>query len=287
MRWHAVVVIAGCLVASAHADPVAPLELAARTHGSALELEFRNRGSTPVALPINTAGYDDRLSITLTRPGAPRLDYRFREPRDRRVARSTTIAPHATYTETFDLVSSALRGNVDPPPPGNYQVSAVWTHPGGSPLTATTELAIAAPVEQPCKSRPVASGIELLARQVAAAGTVEIGLHNTSSASICVAARVDAAFPQSDWLTVELEDTHGKPLRTLRFVAVRHASVRVTVELAPGATTWGRWDLAEWARRSSSAPLHGLMRATITYHGERETDVFHGKLVASLAVNMR
>jgi hypothetical protein len=162
----------------------------------------------------------------------------------------------------------------------------VWAGANGSRLTATTELVIAAPVEQPCKSRPVTSGIELLARQVTAAGVVEIGFHNTSTASVCVAARVDAAFPQSDWLTIELDDGHGKPLRTLRFVATRHASVRATVELAPGATTWGRWDLAAWARRSSSVPLRGLMYATVTYNSSREADVFHGKLVAHVAINV-
>lgn len=286
MTWRAVAVLSGYLVALAHGDPGPRLMLSAHAHGSALELVLRNAGASPLTLPINAPGYDDRLSVALTRPGAPRLDYTFREPQNKAVARQTTVAPRATYTETLDLVSSALRGNVDPPPPGNYEVTAVWTDASGARLTATTQLAIPAPVEQPCTSRPATGGIELLARQLTAAGTVEIGLHNTSTASICVAARIDAAFPQCDWLTIELDDADGKPLRTLQFVATRHASARATVELAPGATAWSRWDLVAWAARTSSVPLHGLMYAVATYDTTRETDVFHGKVVARVAVNV-
>jgi len=263
--------------------------LHARAHGSSLELVFRNAGTSRITIPINSAGYDDRLSVRLTRSGAPPLELTFREPSDKPNTRTMTLAPRGSYTETIDVVSGALRGNVDPPPPGDYEVTAFWDDRRGSSRledAADTKLSIPAAVEQPCTSKPAASGLELLARQATPEGTVEIGLHNVSSGSICVAARLEGAGVQSDWLTIELADALGKPLRTVGFVAARRATAKVTVELPPGATTWGRWDLVAWTRGSSPLP-HGVVSAIARYDSARETTVFHGALTARFTVNLR
>jgi hypothetical protein len=244
------------------------LQLSARTHGSTLELELHNTGARRLV------GLDGRITVSLARAGQPALGYTFREP-------SATVDAGATHTESIDLVSAAVRDNAEPPPPGDYELGIAWTD-GGQQLTTTTTLTIAGPTEQPCASAPTATGIELLAQQVAATGVVEIGLHNTSDASICVAARVDAGFPQSDWLAIELGTLHA-----LHFVATRHAAVVVTAELPPGATEWSRWDLNEWAMRLLRPLSPGRYSATATYDSASEATPFHGMLHAHFVVTVR
>jgi hypothetical protein len=291
MRWFLPI----CLIASSGssiANPLPPIMLIAHAHGSSLELVFRNDGGSQLTLPINSAGYDDRLSIHLVskHPGVPPLDYKFREPRDKPAVRTTTLRPKATYTETIDLVAGALRGNVDPPPPGEYDVNVFWNDRAGAlrfEIDAVTTIAIPAAIEGPCTSPPASTGIELLGRQVTPGGTVEIGLHNTSTASICVAARLEAGGPQNDWLTIKLDDALGKSIRTIGFTAPRRGTALITAELAPGATTWQRWDLAAWAKRSSSPLAPGLVYAVATYDSAKLTTEFHGTLTTRFAVNVR
>ena len=131
-------------------------------------------------------------------------------------------------------------------------------------------------------SAPTSTGIELLARQVDQTGVVEIGLHNISNRSICVAARVDAGFPQSDWLAIQLATRPA-----IHFVATRHAAVVVTAELPPGATEWSRWDLNEWTTRLGMPPLApGRYSASATYDSTSETTTFHGALQAKFVVTL-
>lgn len=245
------------------------LQLSARTHGSTLELELRNTTARTFVGP------DGRITVTLARAGQPALGYAFRDA-------APTIDAGATHLQSIDLVSAALRDNAEPPPPGDYELGIAWTD-GKQQLATTARLTIAAPTERACVSPPTSAGIELLARQVGETGIAEVGLHNTSSASICVAARVDAGFPQSDWLTIELG-----ALPAFHFVATRHAAVVVTAELLPGATAWSRWDLNEWATRLALPPLApGRYSATATYDGASETTAFHGTLRAQFVMTIR
>jgi hypothetical protein len=218
---------------------------------------------------------DGRITVSLARAGQSPLGYTF-------PSQSRTIEAGAAHTESIDLVSAALRDNAEPPPPGDYKLSVGWTD-SRQQLATTTNLTIAAPTEQPCASAPTSAGIELLARQVGTSNVVEIGLHNTSDASICVAARVDAGFPQSDWLAIELG-----ALPALHFTANRHAAVVVTAELPPGATAWSRWDLNEWATHLAMPPLApGRYSATATYDSTSETTAFHGTLRTHFDMTMR
>ena len=265
-RTLALAIVAAC---GGSTPPAATLQLSARAHGSTLELELRNASAQPIAGP------GGRIMVSLARAGQPALGYTLPN-------RSRTIDAGATQTESIDLVSAALRDNAEPPPPGDYKLGIVWTD-GGQQLSTTANLTIAAPVEGPCTSAPTRKGIELLARQVDTTGVVEIGLHNTTAASICVAARVDAGFPQSDWLAIQLG-----ALPAMHFVATRHAAVVVTAELPPGATAWSRWDLNEWATRLGMSPFApGRYSATATYDSTSETTAFSGTLHAQFVVTLR
>ena len=242
------------------------LQLSARTHGSTLELELRNTAARSFAAPAG------RIEVSLARAGQPALDYTFRDA-------APMIEAGATHTQSIDLVSAAVRDHAELPAPGDYKVGIAWTD-GRQQLATTASLTIAAPTEQACASAPTSAGIELLARQIGETSTAEVGLHNTSSAAICVATRVDAGFPQSDWLTIELE---GLP--AFHFVATRHAAVVITAELPPGATAWSRWDLDAWATRLSLPPLPpGRHSATATYDSTSETAAFRGRLRAQFVM---
>jgi len=264
-RAIALAMLAACAASTPRATT---LQLSARTHGSTLELELRNTTARPFVGP------DGRITVSLARAGQPALGYTFRDA-------APTVDAGATHTQSIDLVSAAVRDNAEPPPPGDYKVGIAWTD-GKQQLATTASLTIAAPTERACVSAPTSTGIELLARQVGETSSAEVGLHNTSGSAICVVARVDAGFPQSDWLTIELA-----ALPAFHFVATRHAAVVVTAELPPGATAWSRWDLDAWATRLSLPPLPpGRHSATATYDSASETTAFHGTLHAQFVMTL-
>ena len=268
-----------CVAACGGSTPRAStLQLHARTHGSTLELELRNMGAQPIDMPTGLHG---RITVSLARSDESHLVYVFRAPTEQSMDRA--IETGAKHIESIDLVSAALRDHAEPPPPGDYTLSVGWSD-GGPQLTATTKLTIAAPTDQPCASAPTSNGIELLARQVDTTSVVEVGLHNVSDSSICVTTRIDAGFPQNDWLAIELGATYP----AFHFVAVRHAAVAVTTELPAGATAWSRWDLNEWTARLALPPLaRGHYAATATWDSTRETTAYHGALSAHFVMTMR
>ncbi len=272
---------------SAHADLI-PIRLTVEAHGSTLQITLTNAGGQPIAIPTNSPGFDDHLIVTLEADGKSPLTFAFNEPSDKPIDRTISLAPGASHAETIDLASWVFHGNGEPPPPGDYKVWLEWDV--AKPLRlkgaarARTTMTIPAPVEGPCAAKPAASGIELFGRALDQAGDIEIGLHNTSSDVICVDDRVIAANVQNDWLAIDLADNHDKKA-AVRFIAARNESAVVTVKLAPGATTWTRWNLVAWAKRDNVALVHGLVYAKATYDSSRETAVvFRGIATASFAL---
>ena len=115
-------------VAVVHADP---LSLDAKVKSSSLELTFRNTTKSKLTIPISSDGWDDRLTVTLTQAGKTRA-FHFGEPMDKYIERTADLAAGGTRVESIDLVSWALRGNTDPPVPGDYEVTATWDNRKGT-----------------------------------------------------------------------------------------------------------------------------------------------------------
>ena len=68
----------------------------------------------------------------------------------------------------------------------------------------------------------------------------------------------------------------------MTFIVARRDSELLRSELAPGATLWQRWRLADWDK---SLP-RGLVFATATW---RATDraAYHGTMTTSFAIDIR
>jgi hypothetical protein len=78
---------------------------------------------------------------------------------------------------------------------------------------------------------------------------------------------------------------HDRPDAARSSSRQRHAAP-VSIELAPGATAWSTWDLADWAKRRGGKPLAGSLSITATYNAGREKDVWHGKIETQFGVTL-
>lgn len=286
-----VVVAALVVSAVAAARPAPSFSFAVTAHGSALELAFTNPTKQQLAVETHVrAGIDhyDLLAVELVDSAGAKRALTFVETRTKAVPVVEAIAPGATITDRVDLQFWAVRtGNGSAPlAPGDYQVTATWD----GVLTSTTKLTIAAPVETHCadawnttpRRATAAPSLELLAHQVGTTPVLEVGIHNFDTVTHCVASYI-APGAQSDWLTV----TIGK--RTLHFDDVRDKAYVVTVELAPGATAWTRWDLAAWAargRNGKQALPSGVQWLTVGYDATREGDGMGVQLSTQVAMSL-
>ena len=270
-----------------------PLTLTIAPSGSALDLTFSNPTAAAIAFPIRmNAGriMYDWLEVTLTPAigtGGDARAIHFTGVRDKSVEQMATVAAGGRVTEHVELAAWAFEGAAEPLAPGTYHALATWTQVGRDGpelhLTATTDLTIAAPVDGSCTQKPGAAGaVELLARQVGTTAEVELGLHNTGATPVCVATRVLAGEAQSDWLTLTIDK------RVLALTGPRHAAVRVTSLLAPGATSWTRFDLDHWATRSGGKrlPRTGLW-IEAAYDSTHETTVWPGTARTGFGVTLR
>jgi hypothetical protein len=292
--------IASVLAASSAAGAQPTFAVAA--HGSALDLAFTNPTKAPLTMATHVrAGIDhyDWLSVELANASTHRT-LSFVEARDKSVRVDETIAPGATLVRRVDLAAWAIReGNNIALAPGDYDVVATWdTSALGcdkkcAKLVAKTKITIAAPVEKRCadpwnatpRRESVPLDVELLAHQLAGTPMIEVGIHNGDAVAHCVVAYVATHETQSDWLSIQLD---GK--RTLRFDDSRDKSAIVTVELAPGATVWGRWDVAAWAKRdrNGKTPLAAgtTMWATIRYDAAGERDALAVTLTTAIGIRI-
>ncbi len=151
----------------------APLALTATTHGSALDLTFKNTGKSPVTMTTHVkAGLDhyDWLTVQLAGKQGKRTLH-FIETRTKAIPIDETIAPGASLTRSVDLVLWSIHSDNTGGPleAGAYDVDVVWdaTQPKQK-LTATTKLVIPDAKETPCKEKWVdgAAKLELLAQLV-------------------------------------------------------------------------------------------------------------------------
>lgn len=268
-----------------------PYTLTVATHGSSLDLTFHNQTAKPIKIPMRIIAdffQYDWLTVTLQAKTATRT-LRFIADRDESGMQTVDLAPNGSHTETIDLIPWSIRVG-DPLAPGDYSLSVAWDttrQPNGLRATASTKLVIPAAVEKQCKGVG-STGLSLLARQVGKAAVVEVGLHNTGTTTICAYAKVLAGEIQSDWLTISITDPKDpKTQRQLWLDDTRTRSAYAYVELAPGATSWTRWDLAAWAlrKRNGAAALpSGSTFATATYDSSSATDVWRGKVTTWFAL---
>ncbi len=267
----------------------APLALTVATHGSTLDLTFKNTSAAPVKLTTHVrAGLDHYDWLTVELAGKPgKRTLHFIESRTKAIPIDETIAAGASLTRSVDLVSWSLRGDNagGPLEPGAYQVEVTWdmSRESSGPkqkLTASTTLALAEARETACKEKPAigAAKLDLLARQVGAT-KVQIGLHNTDSAIHCVHGIIRTHETQNDWLTVSFTAVGETTRRTIGFSGDREKSYPVTYELAPGATVWNTWDLADWNKRRPAAkplPVKTTLWMTATWNAAGSRDVWRG-----------
>jgi hypothetical protein len=290
MRW---VVLCSCLLVSemAWAQPVA---MTAATRGSALDLTFTNQGKQPFSMDTyvhaGLVDHYDWLTVRLTSKATQRTLH-FVETRTRAAPIRETIPAGGSVTRSINLVAWAIReGNGAPLEPGSYQLEATWetddaSCKGKCPVyKATARLEIAAPAQKSCEDTSK-SGLELLARQVD--GALEVGLHHVDKGPHCVAAWIQTHEIQSDWLSLTL-DPGTKQQRELRFDDSRDKSAPVFVELAPGSTSWTRWDLASWAQRARNGGVpmpKGAWWADVHYDASGEAKVWNGKLTTKVGLH--
>jgi len=273
----ALLVLVAMTTTTAAAAP--DLALSATGQGSTLVLSFENKSTHAIHMPIRVRAGEtmwDWLTVTLTKDKTAHT-FHLIHSREKSVMEYVDIAPGATIRESIDLASWAFSDDA-PLAPGTYTVDATWdmTEPSKAKLTATTTLTIPAPVEGNCTGTGT-TDLALFARQVPSTTQIEIGLHNTGTAKLCVASRVRAGDDHDDWLTVEVD---GK---TIHFDDTRTKAIRVNAELAPGATAYLRLDLVAWAarkRNNAVALPHKALWATATYDATGETDVWRGRLAA-------
>jgi hypothetical protein len=255
---------------------VASLQLAATTHGSHLVLTFSNPSDRAVHMPIRVHGQGtswDWLTVKLSKDGASTA-MSFTGPRKDSATDYVDIAAGKSISEPIDLVPWAF-GDGAPLAPGTYQLDATWamTEPSTATLTASTTLTIAAPVDNSCTGTGT-SDVALLVRQVPRTTLVEVGLHNSGAATVCVPSRVAAGEDQNDWLTIDVDKA------TIHFDDDRTKAGIVHTELAPGATVYVRYDLVAWAtrKRNGVTLAHGSRWATATYDASSSHDTWRGTL---------
>jgi hypothetical protein len=265
-----------------------PLSMTAATHGSTLDLTFTNTTTKPVTMTTHVrAGLDhfDSLKVKLTGKATRKLE--FYETRTKAIPVEATIAPGASIDVHVDLALWAIRWDKgDPLAADSYALEATWE--ATSPklkLVATTKLVVPAAKEASCKDSST-KGIELLAHQVGQGTTktpvLEVGLYNKDTVPHCVHGIIKTHETQSDWLRVEFGD---KAKRTLRFDDDRDKSAPQSIELAPGATYWTKWDLGEWAKRKRNGgkpAASGTVWMDVTFDATRERDVWHGAIKTAL-----
>ena len=258
--------------------------------GSALDLTFANPTPAAVTFPVRmNAGrfMYDWLEVKLVpaggTAGAARTIH-FIGDRDKSVEQMATVVAGGTVVEHVELAAWAVERGAEPLAPGTYHVTATWTAVDRDGpelhLTASTDLTIAAPIDGTCTQAPGAAGaIELLGRQVGSTREVEVGLHNAGATPVCVAARIQASEAQSDWLTLQLDK------RGIALTGARRAAVLVTSLLAPGATSWTRFDLDHWATQSGGKRLPRTSAwIQASYDSSHEAHVWQGTASTAFVV---
>ncbi len=286
------------LAAPAAAAPNA-VTMTVTAHGSSLDVALHNTTGRAITIEAYVQAQHrnyDALSVTLTAADGGHRTLQFSESRDKAAPISADIAAGAALTQTVDLVPWAFaEGNGAPLAPGSYRVDATWDDRNAAvPIhaTATTTLVIPAAAAT-CTHDPAAGGasdVVLLVRQPdAKQAVIEVGLHNPSATTVCVANRDTLANAESAWLTVHLPDwvtpkdgraTVKTTARDLHF-SEPHRTMPATelAELAPGATAWTTWDLAAWAQRGSNGAQRlpaGTTWATVVYD-QRGQNLWHGR----------
>jgi hypothetical protein len=154
---------------------------------------------------------------------------------------------------------------------------------GSDPRPAST-----GPDSAVVKAAPAAPARGPVTMAVATQGTsLEVTLTNAGDQPIRIAARVDAGEIHLDWLRVELAAADGTT-RTLHFADDRDESALIEVDLAPGASTSERVDLARWAIRAHNgdplAPGTYDLRATWDASREPRGAQFVATATATLVV---
>lgn len=254
---------------------VATVALSAKTHDSHLALTFTNPTAAAITkfpMRINLDDYDwlgVELVDTTTKT---KRTINFLHDRDKSVLHTVDIPAHGSVTEEIDLAAIALEDN-KPIDPGTYALTATWETEQHDKLTATTTLTIAAPkVSASCTSTK--GTLEVHAFQDNTKPDVVVALHNPTADTMCVAARISAGEDQNDWMTITV-DNHP-----ITFQDTRKKSALVLVELPPGATYLGRWDLKAWAARAINHNRKlpkDMQWATLVYDTTNASDGWKGK----------
>lgn len=264
-----------------------PLTMKVASHAGQLDVTWTNTTAAPVKMMTHVRAGDlhyDYLTVKLT-AGKTTRTMHFIESRTKAIPIEETIAPGKSLTRSVDLVWWSIHGeNTGGPLDGSYDVEATWDTGAAAPkvkLTASTKLVIPAAKETSCKDSG-STGIELLGHQ-GAGSKVEVGLHNTDTATHCVYGYIKTHEIQSDWLVLVVGD---KAQRRIGLSDDRDKSAPVAIELPPGATAWSTWDLADWSKRHGAKPLAGSFWLTATYDAGRERDVWHGKVTTGFSVKL-
>lgn len=272
------------VLAPAIAVADAPLTFTAATHGSTLDVTFKNTSTAPVTFTTHVrAGniHHDDLKVTLTSPTGSR-SLTFWESREKSAPIDETIKPGGSLTRSVDLAAWAIRGENTGGPlaAGTYEVAVAWEMRSGpkQKLRATTKLVLAGAKETGCTEQAGApAALELLAHQEPNTAKVAIGLHNTDSVAHCVHGIIRTHETQNDWLSLAFE--HAGKKYAIGFTWDRDKSSPVAYQLAPGATVWTTWDLAEWHKRAGGKPLPAktALWITATWDAKRERGVWTGR----------
>ncbi|MCC6522237.1 MAG: hypothetical protein IT373_06220 [Polyangiaceae bacterium] len=184
---------------------------------------------------------------------------------------SAPLAPPSAASSA----SAGLPSAASSAPPG----AGPEVDPFGPPSTGLRPCAVKGYVA------PAGARLELVTR---VRGTrLAVGLHNVGTAPVCVYSHVATHELQHDWLSVGYVDG-TKPVN-VQFTDSRDKSAAVSVEIAPGATSWVSFDLAAWKAR----PIHGggalpkgRLELSVAYDTTRETWVWAGRLAAQTAMDV-
>jgi len=278
------------MVGSAVAEP-GQVAMSIATHGSAIDLTFTNPSQQTLSLRTHVRATHDNydwLTVKLTATGKTRT-LRFQENRKKAVPVDVELLPGKSTTVSVDLVTWSTRANNgEPLRAGTYDVEATWDmskQTTGPVFTATakTTLVIAAAKEATgCGAKETTTGLELLVH--ADKDTIEFGVHNIDTGPHCIEAYIKTHEQQSDQLSIEVP-LAGKTTREVAFNDDRDKSAPAYNDLAPGATTWTTWKLADWTSRHGKRPLpKGPTLATAFYDATRVTNAWHGKLSAPVVI---
>jgi hypothetical protein len=263
------------------------LELAAASHGSSIDLTFKNTGTTPLTFTTHVkAGLDhyDYLTVELTGPKGSRV-MRFSEDRDKSAPIDETIKPGGTLTRSVDLALWSIHGynTGGPLEPGAYTAKIKWEMPTHK-LAAQATIAIAEAKEKGCKQTS-GDPLELLAMQRPKSTTAVIGLHNTTAKTQCIYGIIRTHETQNDWLSLSYTVQGEAKPRVISLSGARNKSYPVAYELPPGATLWTTWDLDDWNKRAGNKPLPKYAWITATWDASREREVWRGTATTSFSFN--